>query len=178
MFHGLVDHPFREMQDAIQPGLKVIQATHLAVHQRPEIDAVQGRIAQAPMRPLEYISLIHHLRDEALPEGVRFGGRHPLFQKRPKKNGLARVGIPGPLIEGQRAQEFPVVLHFFKQRVRQKIVHHHARRIAGKARSEVPARFDRTALAAELNVGFRIFFQKLGRDADHRGLRPGDAQVA
>ncbi len=46
-------------------GSKSAHTAHRAVHHRPEIQPLNRGIRQPPVRPIEYISIVHHLSDES-----------------------------------------------------------------------------------------------------------------
>src|SRR5882724_11041688 len=53
LLERLVHHGLRKMQDAIEPGLKVVQAADTLVHPWTEVQTLQGGIAKTPMRTIK-----------------------------------------------------------------------------------------------------------------------------
>src|SRR5580700_9077904 len=84
----LIDHRLREMHDAVEPGLKVVQAAHASVNPWTEIQTLQRGIAKAPMRAIEGESMVHHLRHEPQPLRMRLMRRQPLAQPGAEEDGL------------------------------------------------------------------------------------------
>src|SRR5579872_5417516 len=103
LLERLIDHGLRKMHDAVEPGLKVVQAADTLIHPWTEVQTLQRGIAKAPMRAVEGESVIHHLRHETQAQRMRLMRWQPLAQASAEEDGLARVGVAHPLIECQHA---------------------------------------------------------------------------
>src|SRR3978361_2095849 len=86
-----------------------------------------------------------------------------LAQAGAKKYGLPRVGICGPLIEGQNAEKFSDIFNLQQECIRYEIIDSDGLRISWKARSEVPSRFHWRAFDSELDMHIGVLNQKLFR---------------
>src|SRR5215472_17463669 len=104
----MIDNLLRKVADTLEPGFKVPPPTDGTVHRRAEVQSLDRRVGKAPVRPFEYISIVHHLSDESYcrVSGSRGRlGRFLLLHTSPKKNRLPRIRVTAPLIEHQYAGE-------------------------------------------------------------------------
>ena len=60
----LVDYFVGEVHYAIEPRLEVFQSTDAPINVGAEVEALQGRIGKFPMRAVEDVAVVHHLRIE------------------------------------------------------------------------------------------------------------------
>ncbi len=72
------------------------------------------------------------------------------------EHALAPVGVPDPFVQHQDGSEVFQVGNLAKQSVRQKIVNGDRARVAGIARTKLPAGLDRHLPRAHLDGTFRI----------------------
>src|SRR5271165_1691437 len=166
------------MHYAIEPGLEVVEGFRRAVYRGAEVQALERRIAEGPMRAVENVTVIHHRRDESQALPLVSLGDRPGLQARAKKDGLACIGIADPFVEGQNTQELVAIGDLVEHKIGDEIVDDHLGGIARIARSEMPARLNGQASRPELNVHVRMACEKLRGQIDDLDRRRRDVQIA
>lgn len=169
-FPGAVDDFDRKVGNHIKPGLKRIERCYFFVDGRSEIEAVQGRIVEFPMRAVEGEAMVNHLGEEAdAGGGIAFEGR-PNLGFGSEEDGLTGVGIGDPFVKYEGAEEVDTVFYLAQELFREKIEQGDLIRIDGQAGAKMQARRRTFAAGAETEVDVGILSQERGGDLNQGGL--------
>lgn len=168
---------FREVFDAFEPGGEVSETANLFVNDGTEEEAEEGSVAKFPIGAVEEIAVIHHLGDEGDLEGISRCIGAPIGETGAEEDGLAGVGVAGPFVESEDAEEVFGIGDLLHERVGEDIVHRLGDGIAGEAGAEVPAGGDSAAGGAELDIDVGVFAEEIGGDLDDAGFGLGDVEM-
>ena len=116
--------------------------------------------------------------DHAGDDGGGFVIRVRGFDAGAVKDGLARVGVGGPLVERKDGGEFPGVGAGAKLFVGDEVEDGEDGRVARVAAAEMPAGFDGSQCGSELNGELRELGEEIRRDFDNCAIGRGNLQVA
>src|SRR6185312_8022918 len=162
----LVEHFRREVPDPLDPRLEVTDRPDSLVQDSSRIQPGHGRVRDIPVRTVEGESVIDHQghTSELSRRHTRPG--QPIFQLRAEKDRLPPVRVGNPAVKGQHRKELLGVCNLAEQGVRNEIVNSGALRIARMPRSKMPARFDRNAARACLQMDLGTGREKVARKTD------------
>ena len=168
---------FREIVNAFDPGCEVGESANAFVDDGAKEKSEQGGVAELPVGSIEKIAVVHHLGDEADLERIAGGLRTPVGESSAEEDGLAGIGIAGPFVEGEDAEEIFRVGDLFHESVGEDIVDGLRDGIARETGAKVPAGGDFAAGGAELYVDFGELTEEAGGDFDDAGFRLGDIEM-
>jgi len=174
---GLVEDCGREVADAVDPGLEIVQRFHVAVDAAAGVEAGEGGIGEVPVGAVEGEAVVDHEGDKAELARRDAGAGEPVFELGAEEDGLAAVGVGDPAVEGEDGEELVGVGELVEEGVGDEVIDGEALGVAGMAGTEVPAGLDGGATGAGLEVNFGVGGEEGGRQDDELGGRRGDLQV-
>src|SRR5208282_2861582 len=103
------------------PRLKGIDRLHGIIDARPEIQTLNRRILELPMRAVKGKPVIDHLGEEAGARGSLPFQRSPGFSTGTEEYGLPGIRVANPLVEDQCAQKVRAVFDLLEESIGQEI---------------------------------------------------------
>jgi hypothetical protein len=128
------------------------------------------------MRTVEDEAVIDHEADEGSALGSRFDAR--AGEAGAVEDGLARIGVPHPLVEDEDAAEIGEVGYLGEQNVGKEVVNRERVRVAWEAGAEMPAGGDGLAALSELKVNLGIGGEEFFGELDYGDFGRRNAKVS